>query len=624
MRDKNRRLVYTKLLSEGQTTAEVNLQYSTQAITATAAQTVFGLSTAYTPGNNSLAVYHNGSRLIVGQDYTETTSTSITLAIGATAGDVLQFVTATPINPSSLGSASVAYVPAGAGAVATNVQTKLRETVSVEGYGVNGIDDAPAFTLALSTGAKRVYALGPSYKLNSTVIIPPNVELICSGQNSTIITITSNVVGFIVQSYSKLQGFRLTKSGTHTNNGIEIGSLTLDGGRSIIQQVWVDGVGNDGIQIRKGNLGTIRDVVCTSNGRDGINFTTETVDNNAWKLEGFIDVRGNSRDGINFAMGSSASDAYASKSHSADLIIAQQNGRYGIYSGTRSNVLVAYAEANVTKDVFLDSYAYGNAITLVEGQTYTDNGQRNLFSSQSANADYFRAYKGKVQFQGGSGKGVRVDNSDGVAGTLDIEKTGLRAYSLITGSSSANQQVSIEHEQTPTYVANLALDGVLTLGSKTLSSDKVTSYFNGSSLNGAGFHDIASASGSGFIYFRIGAIGSATTIGSIARVGTTSAVVYNTTSDARLKQNITSAPDSGSVIDSMKVRSFNWRCDETLVKFGFIAQELIEASPEAVTVGGDDELDQPWQIDLSKLVPVLVKEVQMLRARVLQLELKNE
>lgn len=153
VRDKNRRLVYSKLLSEGQTTAEVNLQYSTQSITATSGQTVFGLSTSYTPGNNSLAVYHNGSRLIVGSDYTETSATVITLAIGATAGDVLQFVTATPINPSSLGAAAVAYIPAGAGAVATNVQAKLRETVSVRDFGAAGdgvTDDTAAINSAIA------------------------------------------------------------------------------------------------------------------------------------------------------------------------------------------------------------------------------------------------------------------------------------------------------------------------------------------------------------------------------------------------------------------------------------------------------------------------------------------
>jgi hypothetical protein len=177
VRDKNLRLVYSKLLSEGQTTAEVNIQFSTQTVIATSGQTVFNLSTAYTPGNQSLAVYHNGARLVVAQDYTETSATVVTLLIGATVGDVLQFVTATPINPSSLGAAAVAYVPAGAGAVATDVQTVLRETVSVTRFGAVGdgvTDDTAAIQAAINffpSGRGVVYFPCGTYKVTSAITV---------------------------------------------------------------------------------------------------------------------------------------------------------------------------------------------------------------------------------------------------------------------------------------------------------------------------------------------------------------------------------------------------------------------------------------------------------------------
>ena len=186
VRDKNRRLVYSKLLSEGQTTAEVNIQFSTQTVIATSGQTVFNLSTAYTPGNQSLAVYHNGARLVVAQDYTETSATVVTLLIGATVGDVLQFVTATPINPSSLGAAAVAYVPAGAGAVATNVQTVLRETVSVTRFGAVGdgvTDDTAKIQAALDYvfnaggGTVLIPKSSASYKVSDTLTIRSNTRV---------------------------------------------------------------------------------------------------------------------------------------------------------------------------------------------------------------------------------------------------------------------------------------------------------------------------------------------------------------------------------------------------------------------------------------------------------------
>jgi hypothetical protein len=54
-----------------------------------------------------------------------------------------------------------------------------------------------------------------------------------------------------------------------------------------------------------------------------------------------------------------------------------------------------------------------------------------------------------------------------------------------------------------------------------------------------------------------------------------------------------------------------------------IAQDLHTVAPEAVSVGDDgEELKTPWGVDYSKLVPMLVKEIQSLRARVAQLESK--
>ena len=113
----------------------------------------------------------------------------------------------------------------------------------------------------------------------------------------------------------------------------------------------------------------------------------------------------------------------------------------------------------------------------------------------------------------------------------------------------------------------------------------------------------------------------ASQIGSISQSGTT-AVLYNTTSDRRLKCNIADAPDAGALIDRLRVRSFEWReAGNEPVTHGFIAQELVEVAPQAVKVGDDgDEIADTWAIDPAKLVPLLVRELQALRARVAVLE----
>jgi hypothetical protein len=59
--------------------------------TATQSQTVFSGLT-YTVGNNSLNVFVNGSKQVVGLNYTETSSSSITFVSGLNVGDVVEFL----------------------------------------------------------------------------------------------------------------------------------------------------------------------------------------------------------------------------------------------------------------------------------------------------------------------------------------------------------------------------------------------------------------------------------------------------------------------------------------------------------------------------------------------------
>ena len=100
--------------------------------------------------------------------------------------------------------------------------------------------------------------------------------------------------------------------------------------------------------------------------------------------------------------------------------------------------------------------------------------------------------------------------------------------------------------------------------------------------------------------------------------GHITAVQYNTPSDERLKENIAYADDAGSKIDSIQVRKFDWIADGSHQDYGMVAQELNEIAPEAVSAAED--LDEMMGVDYSKLVPMLVKEIQSLRTRVAQLE----
>jgi hypothetical protein len=107
-------------------------------------------------------------------------------------------------------------------------------------------------------------------------------------------------------------------------------------------------------------------------------------------------------------------------------------------------------------------------------------------------------------------------------------------------------------------------------------------------------------------------------VGSITCTSTTTS--YNQSSDRRLKTAVAPAADAGALLDAVQVVEFDWKVGGH-VRYGVIAQDLHLIAPEVVTPGDSNEgVARPWGVDYSKLVPMLIKEVQSLRARVAALE----
>jgi len=116
-------------------------------------------------------------------------------------------------------------------------------------------------------------------------------------------------------------------------------------------------------------------------------------------------------------------------------------------------------------------------------------------------------------------------------------------------------------------------------------------------------------------------------IGSISTTGT--AVAYNTSSDRRLKSDITSITtvQSGPVIDALQPRTFIWKANNT-VDVGFIADEIQAVIPNAVSGIADavDEDGNPvyQMLDAAQpeMMAYIIAELQALRKRVAILEAK--
>jgi hypothetical protein len=120
-------------------------------------------------------------------------------------------------------------------------------------------------------------------------------------------------------------------------------------------------------------------------------------------------------------------------------------------------------------------------------------------------------------------------------------------------------------------------------------------------------HITGTSTGTGYVYFRY----AGTSIGSIAQNGTT-AVLYNTTSDYRLKTDVTPLANGLSTIQALNPVSFTWvdgRPDD-----GFLAHELQTVIPNCVTGEKDavneDGTPKYQQMDNSGVIPFLVKAIQ--------------
>ena len=205
-----------------------------------------------------------------------------------------------------------------------------------------------------------------------------------------------------------------------------------------------------------------------------------------------------------------------------------------------------------------------------------------------------------------AGYGGRVGNGNTLLGPAGTRSLGLDGFSSIN-FGIAGSQVAVIDSSGNLLVGTTALSNRLSV---VAPSGQYVARFG---LNGTGSQS--------FINFVIGENTTPTGVGSITYNGTTT--LYNATSDQRLKENIVDAGTALTTLNQIKIRAFDWIESKTHETHGVVAQELKEVAPQCVTEGIDHEdgsIDRPWQVDTSPLVPMLIKAIQELTARITALE----
>jgi hypothetical protein len=250
----------------------------------------------------------------------------------------------------------------------------------------------------------------------------------------------------------------------------------------------------------------------------------------------------------------------------------------------------------------------------------------------------------KLQIGAASDTAIALSNSSSVTsgnrGTISMFNSGTSTCGYIRfGADTDNVGTDMQFAVRPVggsikEAMRIVSGGQLCIGKTTTAFGTVGSYFNASG-QGLFTFNATDSGGAGVYINRTGVDGTVmlfykdtNNIGSISVTG--SATAYNTSSDYRLKENIAPLTGALSKVAQLKPVTYKWKSTGKNGE-GFIAHELAEVAPDAVTGEKDavetvDDLDENGKvigtkevpkyqgIDVSFLVATLTAAIQELKA----------
>jgi len=204
----------------------------------------------------------------------------------------------------------------------------------------------------------------------------------------------------------------------------------------------------------------------------------------------------------------------------------------------------------------------------------------------------------------GATKAIRIITNSSYAAVQAVDNTGVTSYQPLLLSGSI-----LEFGISGSEVARIDSSGNLLVGATTYSGSGLSL----SSPNGSGCYSIFAAAGTGN-HWRFGNVTNGV-VGSIQ--STTTTTLFNTSSDYRLKENVTPMTTGLATIAALKPINYDWISDKSAGE-GFIAHELQVVIPLAVS-GAKDAVDADGKpeyqgVDYSKIVVHLVAAIQELKA----------
>jgi hypothetical protein len=315
----------------------------------------------------------------------------------------------------------------------------------------------------------------------------------------------------------------------------------------------------------------------------------------------------NTSAGNNFYVGNSAgtgifeltgSNQFKFISNSSDRVVIDSSGRLLVGTSTSAGSHLLQIQGNT------NSPLSNGSIALRRGQT--NPGIEVL---------------GEVVFTDAAGsRGASIE------ATTDLQWNNNDYPTRLTFSTTA------DGASTPTERMRITNTGAILLGCSSAPNPGAGSTSNGWAVNGTGSDAYVTSkldNGPTGYFRRDGTDGAIflfykenVTVGSISV--TAAATAFNTSSDYRLKENVTPVSDGITRLQQLKPSRFNFIADPDKTVDGFLAHEVQTIVPEAIT-GEKDAVDDDGNpvyqgIDQSKLVPLLTAALQEAIAKIETLE----
>jgi len=297
-------------------------------------------------------------------------------------------------------------------------------------------------------------------------------------------------------------------------------------------------------------------------------------------------------------LGYNAASAASGVPTNAQFVLAEKGGGYGtsagLVVGNSDNAPVMFT-TNATERMRIDSSGNVGIGT----------------SSPSQPLDVVASSSTAV------GAGLRGRSADNLNITAFFSNDGATRYSQIRSASdrlnvSTITAIPLVFDTSNAERMRIDASGRLLINStSTIASDTAPLQVTGGSVTAVALK------GGTNNYFMAFYNTSNSLIGSIT--GSTGSITYyNTTSDYRLKENVNYTWDATSQLKQLKPAKFNFIADPDNTVDGFIAHEVQEVVPHAVT--GEKDGKEMQVIDHSKLVPLLTASLQEALKRIDSLE----